>query len=93
MTSFIAGSYRSSKIVSRPTTINSASVNGHAATEVQSVPPTPTTPVATSIPKQTMATVTNTSANNTSAAAAAAARKATSRQSNVVKEVSERKYP
>lgn len=60
-------------------------MNGHAATEVQSIPPTPTTPVATSIPKQTMAAVTNTAVSN--AAAAAAARKATSRQSNVVKEV------
>jgi len=79
------GSYRSNKIVNRPTTINSNSVNGHTLLENHNIPsatPTPTTPVAAVAPKQLMApTVTNSVANN------AAARKTASRQSNVVKEV------
>ncbi|XP_054277492.1 kinesin-like protein Klp10A isoform X1 [Macrosteles quadrilineatus] len=83
------GSYRSNKVQSRPTTINSNSVNGHLASEVQSVPPTPTIPVATATRFTNNMAPNNTAANNAAnnAAAAAAARKATSRQSNVVKEV------
>jgi len=87
------GSYRSNKIQSRPTTIHSGSVNGHAAPEVQSVPPTPTTPVAAAprtnaamAPNNVAATAANNAAN-TAAAAAAGPRKAASRHSNVVKEV------
>ncbi|KAG8271871.1 Kinesin-like protein kif2a [Homalodisca vitripennis] len=82
----LAGSYRSNKIQGRPTTINSASVNGHAQVETQSIPPTPTTPVATPAPRTSMAPVANNVATNPSALPAAA-RKAASRQSNVVKEV------
>uniref|UniRef100_A0A1B6KR21 Kinesin-like protein n=1 Tax=Graphocephala atropunctata TaxID=36148 RepID=A0A1B6KR21_9HEMI len=81
------GSYRSNKIQSRPTTINSASVNGHAQLEAQSIPPTPTTPVATPAPRASMAPVINNVVANATALPTAAARKAASRQSNVVKEV------
>lgn len=77
----LTGSYRSNKVSSRPTTINSAIINGHSQHEARDTnPPTPTTPVAAPPRTSIAAVMPTTNANN------AAARK-NARQSNVVKEV------
>lgn len=79
----LTGSYRSNKVSSRPTTINSASINGHSQHEARdNNPPTPTTPVAAP-PRTSIAVVPTMPTTNTNNAAS----RKNLRQSNVVKEV------